>query len=287
MRRHVYWLLAMGLLTALCMVLPYLPGEYDALAWPLSMMAQAFAIAGSTLVPLGLVWLVYELKQKTNVDEATSSGTNWDFRFLIAAIALGTLVATAMAIAGFVSAGPALGIGVLALWAYCAKRLIAQFNQDFQNSPRRFNPAPLYLIVLPLAALAFRAIAIEPASEASRRRVIENSTTLLAEIEQYRNERGSYPVSLLSVGEDYNPGVMGVRRYFYEPNGEVFNLYFEHPCVDLAANEVVMYNKLGQQDMSSHNRDLLELSPTDIEAQRGHFAERGAGAPHWKIFLFD
>jgi len=46
------------------MLLPFLPGQYDSLAVPLSMMAQLFGIVGLLLVPLGVVWIAYEYRSE-------------------------------------------------------------------------------------------------------------------------------------------------------------------------------------------------------------------------------
>jgi hypothetical protein len=81
--------------------------------------------------------------------------------------------------------------------------------------------------------------------------------------------------------------VIGVKGYCYEPNGEYYNLFFEHFAVALDMKEIVMYNQRDEQDFSSHNSDLLLLSAPQIRAQRGHVAVHEASQPHWKYFLFD
>src|SRR5262245_58479051 len=53
-----------------CMFYPFLPGNYDGLAVTLSVMAQLFGMAGLLLVPLGAVWLVYELKMRSESAQA-------------------------------------------------------------------------------------------------------------------------------------------------------------------------------------------------------------------------
>lgn len=41
----------------LCTLLPFLPGRYDSLAVPLSLMAQILGTAGLLLVPVGALWV--------------------------------------------------------------------------------------------------------------------------------------------------------------------------------------------------------------------------------------
>src|SRR5215510_5848006 len=44
----------------LCTLLPFLPGRYDRLAVPLSLMAQFVGIFGMALTPVGLFWIAAE-----------------------------------------------------------------------------------------------------------------------------------------------------------------------------------------------------------------------------------
>ena len=48
-----------------------------------------------------------------------------------------------------------------------------------------------------------------------------------------------------------------------------------------------MYNPRGEQDISSHAMDLLQLSPDDIRRQRGYFAAHNLSQTGWRRFLFD
>jgi hypothetical protein len=84
-----------------------------------------------------------------------------------------------------------------------------------------------------------------------------------------------------------DPGIIGIERYRYEPSGDGYNLYFEHPTTNLAVREIVMYNPRGEQDISSHAFDLLQLSPEEIRRQRGSFASYNLPQAGWRRFLFD
>jgi hypothetical protein len=62
---HLVRIILIILLIALCIVYPFLPGEYDSLAMPLSTIAQGFGVLGVLLVPVGALWLIAELRQTT------------------------------------------------------------------------------------------------------------------------------------------------------------------------------------------------------------------------------
>jgi hypothetical protein len=276
---------AVGLIIG-CMFYPYLPGEYDGLAVTLSVMSQLFAMAGLLLVPLGLAWLAYEIRIRTRKPHERPL-TDFGPWFAWAAIGVTTLVAVVVALGSVVDHHYSAGIVVLALWAYAATRLGGRLKSARGAVERAFNPAPLYLIVLPIVAAAFKFTLVGPAAEFSRNRAIDDSATLVRDIERYRDTHGQYPRSLESLWDDYRPSVKCVERFHYEPNGDFYNVYFEHFAVALYMQEIVMYNKRDEQDFSSHNIDLLQLSAAELNRVRGYTSVHDAGRPHWKYFLFD
>jgi hypothetical protein len=286
MLRHIAQIAGATLLIIVCLFLPYLPGRYDRFAIVLATMAQLLAAAGLVLVPLGLVWLAYEMLRR-RAAEPIRPPTDFGFSLGLAAVALSTLLAVVMAGAAATEVGLSLGIAVLALWVFVAYRLVAKLRTATTAVPRPINPAPLYLILLPLAAAIGWFTLLGAAAHNSRNRAIDASTTLINDIEQFRATRGHYPLSLQSVWEDYEPGMIGVERYHYEPSGAAYNLYFEHPSPVWGTKEFVMYNKLDEQDFSSHNVDLLQLPPDQIALQRGYYSVRDTARPHWKYFCFD
>jgi len=175
----------------------------------------------------------------------------------------------------FVEASPALGVALLALWADCAVRLA------------RTNLAPLHLVIVPLIAVTLRLALVGPACDYSRNRAMDASAPLIRDLEHYREVHGEYPRALSSVWEDYPPSVRGVDRYHYEPSGDAYNLYFEHLSDRIGTNEFFMYNKHDQQQMTSHNSDLLRRSSAELALRRGYYEVQDASRPHWKRFFFD
>ena len=149
------------------------------------------------------------------------------------------------------------------------------------------DAVPIALIVVPLAAAAVRMVLAGSAAAWSRDRAIANSAEIISDIERFRERTGAYPVAITSVWPDYHPGIIGIERYRYEPSGEGYNLYFEHPSLNLAVREIVMYNPRGEQDISSHAVDLLQLNPEEIRRQRGYFASYDLPQAGWRRFLFD
>jgi len=288
MMRHLARMSAATVVIVACMFLPFLPGGYDALAVTLSTMSQLFGITGLLLVPLGAIWLTYEFTLRAP-NAGTWRGKDIGFWCALASIGAATVVALIVSFGAFINIGPSLGLGMIALWAYCAVRFAGKLKAMAIAEVRTFNPAPLYLVVVPIVAAAFKFTLVAPAVEFSRSRAIRNSARLIADVEHYRAANGRYPVSLLSVWEDYRPGIIGIEAYRYEPSGDGYNLFFEQFSDRFGTREFVMYNPRDQHAMTSHKMDRLQLSPQELvlEQTRGHYAVHDASQPHWKYFWFD
>ena len=262
--------LAAGLLT-LTMLLPFLPGRYDPLAIPLSAAATALAFGGLLLVPIGVAWLA--LGRSHAMARAALAVTT----FVVA------LAAILTAAAGSVAGAALLIIGWLVYLARGWRRIGAARAAGAGLS----RAVPIALIVVPLASVAARVTLVGHAAASSRARAIANASVILADIERFHERTGAYPMSLDALASDYDPGVIGIERYGYEPSGGAFNLYFKSPSTDFATEEIVMYNPRGEQDFSSHDADLLQLPVEDIRRQRGYFASHDLAERGWKRFLFD
>jgi hypothetical protein len=237
----------------------------------LSAAATGVAFAGLLLVPIGVTWLI------------SSRG----YALAKLALVVATLVAAGAALATAANGSMAAGGGMLAACVAWLIRLWWRVGAARTAGVELSRAVPIALIVVPLATVAARMALTGYVAAWSRDRAMVNASEIIADIERFRERTGAYPVSISSVWPDYHPGIIGIERYRYEPSGEGYNLYFEHPSTNLAVREIVMYNSRGEQDISSHAFDLLQLSPEDIRRQRGYFASYDLPHTGWKRFLFD
>jgi hypothetical protein len=275
---HIVLMIVAVAVAMLCTLLPFLPGPYDALAAPLSTMAQMFGVTGMLLVALGVVWLVAGF--------STALGRR-QHGFAIAALIVWSLVWALVSLAALVSGGVVLALATLGIGVYLVIRIAPKLRWLKSASAAEARAIPLYLIVVPTAVVLLQFVFVDRATEFSRGRAIENSAPLIAAIEQYRVAYGRYPPSLQAVWSDIWPSVIGVKEFRYEVSGEAYNVFFEQFSPKFGNREFVMYNPRDEHVMTSHALDLLERSPQELERRRGYFAVHAAAYPHWKYFWFD
>ena len=254
------------------MLLPFFPGRYDPLAITLSVTASAIAFGSLLMVPIGVAWLLSSRRPYAAAKAA-----------LMVAAVITSAVALATAAGGSLSASAVLLVAAL-IWAVRLWRAVRIAQKIDASLPRT---VPMAFIVVPLVVMAARLTLAGPAETWSRNRTIGNAAAIIADVERFRERTGTYPVAISSVHPDYQPGTIGVERYRYEPNGQAYHLYFEHGSTTFGLQEIVMYNPRGEQDISSHAMDLLQLSPDDIRRQRGYFAAHDLSQAGWRRFLFD
>jgi hypothetical protein len=282
-------MIAIAALLGAMMIYPYLPGRYDALAVPLSTMAQLFGTAGLLVVPIGVLWLIYEVRQQARRRRAQPVGRG-GFYLALAALIVGTLLAIAVCGLILLGLGYASGALALALLAYLVSRWFPRLRRLRQAPAAAFNPAPLYLIFIPLASLVFQVALAGPARAFSRSHAIAQSAELIAAIEQHRAEQGRYPSALIATWPDYLPGVVGIAQYHYAPSGGAYNLVFEQPMFlfdQIGTREFVVYNPLDQHVIASHAAWILLWSPDELAAQQGWYTYHQTASPHWRYFWFD
>lgn len=261
-------------------LLPFLPGRYDNLAVPLSLMAQIFGKVGLVLVPVGALWVASGYWSRL---------AGKQYRIAIAALIASSVVWMLVSLGALVSSGFVLCLGAIAVWIYAVSRILPRLRRLKSASPPSVSAIAFYLLLVPVAVALLQMALVAPAIELSRNRAVRNSAPLIAAIEQYQATHGQYPASLLSVWPDYWPGLIGIYEYHYEPSGDAYNLFFEQFALAFGTREFVMYNPRDQQAMTSHKMDRLELTPQQLalEQGRGHYAVRDGPRPHWKYFWFD
>ena len=263
----------------LCTILPFLPGRYDSLAVPLSMIAQLIGLVGLVLVPVGALWMAAE---------QWSVLRRQRYAFAVLAVIAVAVVWVLISLAA-ATESLALGLGILCLGVLIAVRRFPRLRLVKSGSHGVGMPMAVSMSVVPITVALGQLALAGPLTEFSRSRAIRNSAPLIADIEAYRTANGRYPQSSLSVWPDYKPSVIGIREYRYEPSGDAYNVLFELPTFRLGTREIVMYNPTDQQAIASHALDVLQLTPAELalDRTRGHNAVHVARHPHWKYFWFD
>jgi hypothetical protein len=289
MTLHLVRMGGITMLLVLCMFYPFLPGAYDGFAVALSTMAQLFGTAGLLLVPIGVVWLIYEARKRARRNRHPPH-TGRGYYFAMASLIAASIVAIAVSIVMFFGIGISLGVLAIGLWSYVVSRLIPKVRLLKKAEAENINPTPFYLLFIPIALLLLQVTLAAPATEFSRNRAIMKSAELINEIEKHHAVHGRYPSSLLAVWKDYYPSVVGIERFHYTPNGDAYNLFFEQPRFlfdNIGTREFVMYNKFDEHVMTSHAAWILISTPEELEARQGWYAVHDAPSPHWKYFWFD
>ena len=258
--------------------LPFLPGRYDSLAVTLSAMAWLLGRAGLLLVPCGALWMA-----------AGPAGPLSGRRrgLAIATLAAASIVWLIVSLGALAFGGFLLAAIALASWAGALRSALPRLRAMRAAPPASTLHIALPLLVVPVAVALLQTVLAEPATELSRSRAIRDAGPMIADIEQYRAARGHYPPSLLAEWNDYRPAVIGIREFRYESSGEAYNLVFEQPVLQLDTREFVIYNPHDQQDMKSHDMDLLRLTPEELKLRQGWYAVLETPYPHWKRFRYD
>lgn len=288
MALHLIRISGLIILLVLCTFYPFVPGEYDGLAAPLSAMAQTFGVVGLLLVAVGISWLAYEVRKRARAKRNLPTKAR-GYHFVLAALAASSIVAIAVSLTAFMGFSVSFGVLTIALWFYVVARLRPRLKLLRRAEAEDFNPAPLYLVLIPVVVLIFQITLAPRATSFSRNRAIAQSAELISDIEKYHAAYGRYPSSLLALHKDYKPSVIGIEKFHYAPNGEAYNLFFEQPAFmsDFGIREIVMYNKLDEHVMVSHAAWILAGAPGELEARQGWHSVHDASIPHWKYFWFD
>lgn len=271
--KKMQWLhlVLLNLLIVLCMFLPFLPGRYDALVLGLSGLAQLTGFFGLLLVPIGILWLIQEIRKIAGRKAPTSNWAN-GYYFAITTTIICFLFALIIVMGFFISVGLSAAVISAALLTFIFYRSIPAIKNLKNPTKPVFHSAPLYLLSVPVIAFTARLFFMSAATEYSRNYAIEQGHKVIAAIENYRNQKGSYPESLEYVhyvSYVSSPSIMGIPEFRYEKNGAAYNLSFVQWQNVGETEEVVMFNKFDEHNV------------------KGHYASYNAGAPHWKYYWLD
>lgn len=274
MTLHFVLVSGLTLLINLCMIYPFLPGRYDALAVPLSTMVQMFGVAGLLLVPVGALWLIHDVRARNHKKQNLHSADR-AYYFAIASLIAASIIVMVVFLFVCLGISIALAVLVLALWLYALSRLLPKLKLLKKAEAGNINPLPLYLIIIPLTLLFFQVVLADPLTEFSRNHAIANSNKFVNDIEEYHAKYGHYPVSLAAMWKDYYPDIVGTEKFHYSPFGKSYNLFFEQPRFlfnNIGTREWVVYNPNNEHRMFSHTAWFLLLTPEELERSQGWYA---------------
>lgn len=271
--KHIILLMVLTALLTLGIAYPFLSGDYDRLALPISTMIQVFGLAGLALVPVGVLWLVMPKHRHG---------------FAVTALIIGTFVVLVISLFATLSVGKSLGVLILLLWIFNGMLLMPQIKLLKEKIQNKADWPPVYLIYLPVITLVLQLALANPLTQLSRNRAIENAGRFIRHIEEYHTRQGEYPLTLQAQNKDYYPDVAGVEKYLYAPHRKAYNLSFEQPRFLLdkpGTREWVVYNPLDENSVYSHAAWMLEVEQPELA--QGWYASDETGHKHWKYFLFD
>jgi hypothetical protein len=254
-------------------IYPFLSGDFDRLAMPLSVMIQGFGVLGLTLSLLGLIWLLVPGKYKI---------------FSMISVYFFGLLIIVFTFFAYLISGILFGIAAFSLLVSIMLKLRQTIMKPLERETIAF--VPIYLIVLPLSVLTVQLLIAKPITNLSRDRTIANAKDYIIEIEKIYTRNGYWPKTLQAMYKDYYPNIVGVEKFHYLPFGNSYNLSFEQPRFFLdiiGTKEWVVYNPKDEHRVYSHTSWFLLLSPQEPEIRQGWYSSTDTKHKHWKSFFFD
>jgi hypothetical protein len=273
--KHIFIILLTIAIILTGIFLPFIHGDYDYFAVGISYILQFGSFSSLLLVPTGVIWIILNITNRQNKQTA-----KYSLYLRRATSVIAMIIVLASALGSFVSNNGFAAIAILGIGIY-----LFIIRKKINAQPVPNSIIPYYLIIIPLTVVCIRLAFFEKAKNKTTDFVIQQSEQLIQDIEAYENTNGHYPVSLQSTIEDYHTSVSGIPRFHYELKGNAYNIYFEQISNMLGTQEIVMYNKLDEQEMTVHNQDLLRIPYANI--LHGHHKVLELPQQHWKIFYFD
>ncbi|MFH1119677.1 MAG: hypothetical protein V1775_07615 [Bacteroidota bacterium] len=273
--KHALIISGITALLALFILFPFLPGNYDPLAMPVSVLVQIFGTSGLLLSVTGLLWLLKPARART---------------FGLVSLYLCTLIAAVLSLISYFIAGMTLGILIALSWAVVFAFLKREIKRSPPGNLNRYGFLPVYLIFIPISILIIPLTCAGPITNWTRNKAIINAADFIDAIEKYHIRNGHYPATLQAMYIDYYPDIAGIEKYHYLPEGGSYNLSFEQPrfLFDVAGTrEWVVYNPKDKHKAFSHTSWFLILSSGELERSQGWYDSGNTAYTHWKYFLFD
>src|SRR5688572_11623620 len=277
--KHVFLILLVITIMVIGVFLPFIHGDYDYFSVGISSAIQFAAFASLLLIPIGLIWCLMDFFKRNH------ETVRHPARFRKIALGITVIIILAAALGAFASNNRFSAIIILLAGPFILSRINKKRKELKSENTVRNSITPYYLIFIPMVVISIRLTLFEQFKNQSTDYVIQQSEQLIQDIESYKKTNGHYPLSLLSTIEDYRTNVSGIDRFHYELKGDAYNLYFEQFSEMLGTEEIVMYNKLDEHEMTVHNQDLLRIP--DQQIIRGYHQVKKLPQSHWKIFYFD
>jgi hypothetical protein len=239
-------------LIAIASVAPFFPGSGNNFVQGISQFAQVMGYIGLPFVPFGLVWLIIEMRNKNG--QRLNRWTNGYYPSWLALIPV--LLFVPLQIIRTILDGQPFNILPLTIIIAIVIFLIYRIQKLKEKTDYKFNPTPLYIVLIPVIALLTSRFAVEKIAALTREKTIVKTQPLIAAIEKYKTENGEYPEDLESLKGQYiqeipKPNLMGMRAFQYEKHNSSFQLTFER-LWHWNATEVVVYNTLGQKGIKGN-----------------------------------
>jgi hypothetical protein len=260
-------------LILLCLI-PFVPGPYTRVASAITTLVQSAGFFGLLIIPVSIFWLIAEIK---SVMQPQKERTHWTSGYYLAIAAAIVFVCMSGLILFLLVHNEGVLGGVFALLIISSLLIIflPRIKKLKLAATGYFNPAPLYLLSIPVIVFIIRLYMFEPLCDYSRSVAINRSASLITAIEAYKAQTGIYPESLDTLAGTFlpaipKPGVMGIDQFRYERNFDgTYALWFVQWQHFSATKEIVMFNK------------------EDSFPVKGHFAAFYVDQPHWRYYWLD
>lgn len=272
---HIFAVVSIILLLTVLMLYPFFPGDYESIAVSLSIIIQSAGLLGLLLSIIGICWWLMPRYRNS---------------WALASFIIGIAISLIILLIAIMSVGYTFAFLILVVLAGFLLFLYQQMKRLRQEEPGGFNAAVLYLVFIAPALVLLQLLFTGSLTDSSRRRAMQNAGDMIRNLEIYKKQHGSYPVTLQAQWKDFDPYVVGVEKYHYSPQGISYNLQFEQPRFlldDFGTREWVVYNPRDEHSSYSHASWHFLLSPQQVMRNQGWYATGNTGYAHWKYFLFD
>lgn len=274
-------------LICFAVICPFLPGRHDPVSVPLSLLIQVYSTVGLlTCIPAAL-WLMQTMNRKKSMMSA-DPGVKYSGRIVKVYAWTHFFLLLLMITLAWLSMSKLLAI-VLFIALIIVTRLILKNASDPIGIFSTIY-LPLALTLFPIFLLSLQFTIAIPLTTWSRNRAINNSSEIIGELERYKLQYDSYPVTLNANWKDYETGIVGIEKYHYSHDDSTYNLYFEQPRFlwdQFGTIECVVYNPKDNHVILSHASWHMLLGPDRSRHNQGWYMSSETGVPHWNSFLFD